>query len=92
MATDQLIDVDDLFAGSDGVPLDRPRTRLDARDLPPPKPLRETLERLEELDDAVLVQVNDRRPQHLYPRLDERGYAYESVERDGIAVTAIWEP
>lgn len=74
-------------------PADRPRETLDARDLPPPRPLSDTLERLAALDDGtVLVQVNDRAPQHLYPKLDDRGYAYETVEADGAVVTAIWRP
>jgi uncharacterized protein (DUF2249 family) len=66
---------------------------LDVRELPPPQPLQTTLERLSELDDdTVLVQLNDRAPQHLYPKLDDRGYAYETVESDGAVVTAIWRP
>jgi len=63
---------------------------LDVRDLPPPEPLKRTLEALADLDDDVLVQVNDRVPQHLFPRLDDRGFAYEAVERDDRVVTAIW--
>lgn len=66
-------------------------TRLDVRDLGPPKPLAETLETLAEMDDGVLVQLNDRAPQHLYPKLDERGYAYETREVDDVTVTVIWE-
>lgn len=74
-------------------PADRPRETLDVRDLPPPRPLSDTLERLADLDDGtVLVQVNDRAPQHLYPKLDDRGYAYGTVEADGAVVTAIWRP
>ncbi|MFT4932024.1 MAG: hypothetical protein ACI91T_001912 [Natronomonas sp.] len=66
--------------------------RLDVRDLPPPKPLQETLETLERLgDDAVLVQTNDRTPKHLLPKLEDRGYACESVG-DAPAHTAIWMP
>jgi uncharacterized protein (DUF2249 family) len=73
-------------------PTDAPTELLDARDLPPPHPLRDTLERLPELDsETVLVQVNDRAPQHLYPRLEDRGYAYETVEYEGDVVTAIWK-
>jgi uncharacterized protein (DUF2249 family) len=65
---------------------------LDVRELPPPKPLQETLETLEKLgENAVLVQTNDRTPKHLFPRLEERGYAYESVGTDPVR-TAIWEP
>ncbi|MFB6118034.1 DUF2249 domain-containing protein [Halosegnis sp.] len=74
-------------------PADRPRVTVDTADLPPPAPLTETLERLTTLDDeTVLVQVNDRAPQHLYPRLEERGYAYATVEQDEQVVTAIWLP
>lgn len=64
---------------------------LDVRELGPPKPLTETLERLMELPQgSVLIQLNDRAPQHLYPRLDSRGFAYETVEYDGVVTTAIW--
>lgn len=75
--------------GLDG---ETPTERLDARDLPPPHPLRDTLERLPEMPDGtVLVQLNDRAPQHLYPRLEDRGYEYETLELDGDVVTAIWK-
>ena len=71
-------------------PADRPSETLDARELPPPEPLKNTLERLEALDDrTVLVQLNDRRPMHLYPILDERGYRHQTVEDDAV-VTVIW--
>ena len=65
---------------------------LDVRELPPPEPLQVTLEPLAELDDddGVVVQVSDRIPQHLFPRLDDRGFAYDTVERDDRVVTAIW--
>jgi len=36
------------------------------------------------------VQVNDRAPQHLYPRLEERGYSYDTVETDEGVVTVVW--
>lgn len=72
-------------------PRDRPHETLKVTDLPPPQPLKETLERLAALDEAtVLVQVNDRTPQHLFPRLEDRGYAYASAETDAGVVTAIW--
>ena len=76
--------------------LDLPRggstVSLDVRDLGPPGPLKETLETLVDLDDdVVLVQVNDRAPQHLYPKLDDRGYEYGTVETDEAVVTAIWK-
>ncbi|GGL65442.1 MULTISPECIES: DUF2249 domain-containing protein [Halobacteriaceae] len=82
--------VDDAVSETDA-PADRPRERLDARELPPPEPLTETLERLADFDDErVLVQVNDRAPQHLYPKLDDRGWAYETVETDDAVVTVVW--
>jgi hypothetical protein len=72
-------------------PADRPVETLDVRDLGPPEPLRQTLELLADLpDEAVLVQRNDRAPQFLYPKLDDRGYAHETVETDDAVVTAIW--
>jgi len=75
-----------------GAPADRPIETLDARDLPPPQPLKNTLERLANLDDVVvLVQRNDRAPQHLYPQLDDRGYQYETIETDDQVVTVIWQ-
>jgi len=74
-------------------PKDRPRETLDARDLPPPQPLQNTLERLAELDaGTVLVQRNDRAPRHLYPKLSDRGYEYETVECDDVVTTVIWMP
>lgn len=72
-------------------PQDWPVETIDARTLPPPQPLTQTLERLAALDPGtVLVQINDRAPQHLYPKLTDRGYEYETVEADGDVVTVIW--
>ncbi|MFB6311652.1 MAG: DUF2249 domain-containing protein [Salinirussus sp.] len=74
-----------------GAPPDRPREVIEAADLPPPGPLKRTLERLESVDDeVVLVQRNDRVPQHLFPQLDDRGYRYETIEGDKEVVTVIW--
>jgi hypothetical protein len=65
---------------------------IDARELPPPQPLSRTLERLPKLDgDVTVVQLNDREPQFLYPKLDDRGYTYATIETDDGVVTAIWE-
>lgn len=72
-------------------PAGRPIERLDVREMGPPQPLKRTLETLVEMDDGVLVQYNDRVPRFLYPKLDERGYEYETVETDDAVVTAIWE-
>jgi uncharacterized protein (DUF2249 family) len=72
-------------------PTDGDVERLDVRTLGPPEPLRRTMERLTDLDDgAVLVQVNDREPRHLYPRLDDRGFAHETVVQEDRVLTAIW--
>lgn len=72
-------------------PTDAPTERLDVQSLGPPKPLKQTLERLADLDDdTVLVQCNDRAPQHLYPKLEDRGYDFESIETDDATVTVIW--
>jgi len=80
------------LAAETDAPLERGVRELDVRTLGPPKPLRETLETLPDLDGEVLVQHNDRAPQHLYPKLDDRGYAYETVEEGDVVLTAIWEP
>lgn len=72
-------------------PAEAPRERIDVRDLGPPNPLTDTLERLAALDaETVLVQVNDRAPQHLYPKLTDRGYEFETVELSDAVVTVIW--
>jgi hypothetical protein len=73
-----------------GAPDTEPVERLDVADLGPPKPLKNTLETLADMDGGVLVQYNDRAPQHLYPKLDDRGYAYETVEYEDVIVTVIW--
>jgi hypothetical protein len=68
-------------AGDPGVP--------DARDLPPPEPLRRTLERLADLGPAaVLVRLNDRAPRHLFPRLEDRGFEHETVAVGEAGATA----
>ena len=72
-------------------PSDRPRETLDVRSLGPPEPLQRTLESLVELpDETVLVQRNDRVPQFLFPKLEDRGYAHETVEFEEEVVTVIW--
>jgi len=75
------------------LPSDRAVDFLDARDLPPPEPLQETMTRLADLDgETVFVQLNDRVPQFLFPKLDEQGVAYETRETDEGVITAIWDP
>lgn len=82
-----------LSAFDGNVPTDREPTVVDVATAPPPKPLTRTLRVLGELgDDEILVQVNDREPTHLFPKLDERGASYATVERDESVLTAIWLP
>lgn len=72
-------------------PADRPVELLEVAQLGPPEPLRQTLETLPNLDDeTVLVQINDRAPQHLYPKLEDRGYSYDTTEQSDVVLTAIW--
>lgn len=71
-------------------PSGQPIEGLDVRELGPPEPLKQTLETLVEMDEGVLVQYNDRVPQLLYPKLDDRGYECETIESDDAVVTTIW--
>lgn len=76
---------------SETIPTRSTHETLDVRELPPPKPLQETLEAVVDLDEDVLIQINDRQPQHLLPKLDDRGLEYESRGEDPV-YTAIWKP
>ncbi|WP_435320468.1 DUF2249 domain-containing protein [Haloarchaeobius sp. TZWSO28] len=78
------------FLERSNAPTDGSLDRLDVADLPPPQPLTKTLEHLADLDGGVLVQFNDRAPKHLYPKLNERGFRYETEEIAGRIVTLIW--
>nr|WP_254546464.1 DUF2249 domain-containing protein [Halomarina sp. BND7] len=81
------------YVSDTNAPADQPREVLDARELPPPQPLQKTLERLVELDDeTLLVQLNDRAPQHLYPQLTDRGYEHDTLETELGIITVIWRP
>lgn len=79
------------YLSQTNAPTDRPAETIDTRDLPPPQPLKNTLEQLTELGDSVvLVQLADQRPQYLFPELDDRGYEYETLDvAEGVA-TVIW--
>jgi uncharacterized protein (DUF2249 family) len=60
-----------------------PTVRLDVRGLEPPQPLVRILERIANLGpNDVLEAILDRRPLLLYPQLDDRGFAYETDERE----------
>jgi uncharacterized protein (DUF2249 family) len=64
---------------------------VDARGLEPPQPMVKILEALAALPaGADLRARTDRRPVHLYPHLEERGFAAESEEQsDGSFITHI---
>jgi uncharacterized protein (DUF2249 family) len=65
--------------------------QLDARGLEPPQPLVMILEALSSLSDgAEMSALTDRRPMHLYPQLEERGFSGQTEEtEDGSFVTHI---
>jgi uncharacterized protein (DUF2249 family) len=71
----------------------RPRTvvDLDARGLEPPQPLVRILEAVQTLPaDTELRARTDRRPIHLYPHLEERGFVARGKEEpDGSFITII---
>ena len=70
--------------GDDGVVV------LDVRGLDPPEPLMRTLAALESLPgDATLVQVNERVPQHLLPRLEALGFEH-SIREDEAGVVRVF--
>lgn len=55
---------------------------VDVRDLEPPEPMVRTLEALAELPRGkTLLQINERVPQFLLPKLAERGFVYEVREQ-----------
>lgn len=64
---------------------------VDARGLFPPQPLVVILEALSRLPEGAAVRARtDRRPLHLYPLLQQRGFIGESEEQhDGSFVTII---
>jgi uncharacterized protein (DUF2249 family) len=64
---------------------------LDARGLEPPQPMVKILEALATLPEGANLHARtDRRPVHLYPFLEERGFVGESEEQsDGSFITHI---
>jgi TusA-related sulfurtransferase len=65
--------------------------QVDARGLEPPQPLVRILEALAALEaDAELQARTDRRPLHLFPQLEQRGFRAECSEQaDGGFLTVI---
>lgn len=88
--TNMAVEIDPIVSKTDA-PDDYAIAELDVRQLGPPKPLSKTLEGLTEIEETILVQLNDRAPQHLYPKLDDRGYEYETLKTDDATVTVIWK-
>ena len=65
---------------------------VDARGLEPPEPLVKILEATADLSEGAEIRAHtDRRPLHLYARLEERGFQHETKEQsDGSFITRIW--
>jgi uncharacterized protein (DUF2249 family) len=64
---------------------------VDARGLEPPQPMVTILEALEAMPTNALLRARtDRRPMHLYPQLEQRGFAAQTEEQtDGSYLTCI---
>jgi len=64
---------------------------VDARGLEPPQPMVKILEALAALPNGAEIQAwTDRRPMHLYPQLEQRGFSATSEEQaDGSFITCI---
>jgi len=76
---------------SAALPVPATAVELDARGLEPPQPMVRILETLATLPvGAELRARTDRRPVHLYPHLEERGFDAETEEQtDGSFITHI---
>jgi uncharacterized protein (DUF2249 family) len=66
-------------------------SKVDARGLEPPQPMIKILEAVSSLPVGATLQARtDRRPMHLYPQLEERGFTAETEEQsDGSFITCI---
>ena len=71
--------------------MNKTTVKVDARGLEPPQPLITIMEALTSLPkEAELHACTDRRPLHLFPLLEERGFVGETEEQhDGSFVTTI---
>jgi uncharacterized protein (DUF2249 family) len=67
---------------------------VDARGLEPPQPMIRILETLATLPAGAQLEARtDRRPMHLYPQLEERGFTADSQEQpDGSFITYVRRP
>jgi uncharacterized protein (DUF2249 family) len=66
---------------------------VDARGLEPPQPMAKILESLSRIEtEGQILARTDRRPMLLYPKLEDRGFKYATVEiADGWFETRIWK-
>ncbi len=71
-------------------PDDAPMERLDVQSLGPPKPLKQTLERLAELNDDTILASSTTAPRSISTRNSRTEATTESVETDDATVTIIW--
>ncbi len=78
---------DSTGASADGVLI------VDARGLEPPQPMAKILEALPGIGaGGQILAITDRRPMLLYPKLEERGFAYTTEETgSGWFETRIWK-
>ncbi len=78
-------------SSNDAVSTEENVVDLDARGLEPPQPLVKILEALAALPTGTELHARtDRRPMHLYPQLEERGFTAETLEQtDGSFLTQI---
>lgn len=67
-----------------GAAVNAPVVELDARGLEPPQPMVRILEALASLPPGSHLEARtDRRPLHLYPLLEQRGFLAETTEVAG---------
>jgi uncharacterized protein (DUF2249 family) len=66
---------------------------VDARGLEPPQPMAKILENLPRIAaGGHILAMTDRRPMLLYPKLEERGFAFSTEETtNGWFETRIWK-
>lgn len=78
--------------GSRGcAPISTDTVEVDTRGLEPPEPLVRILETVATLPEGAAIRAHtNRRPMHLYPELEERGFSGETEEQaDGSFITHI---
>ena len=76
-----------------GIQSKRKIITLDCREMAPPEPLVKVLETLNTLaHDEALLMIHRKRPNLLFPRLDELGFSHEIKEEDeSVIKLLIWK-